>query len=833
MRILVAHENLDFDALGSLLLARRLFPGFAVLLGGLEGHMKEVVALFSDHLDLVPAAEVDLLAVSEVILLDNARPERIGPLKGLVGRVPFHVFDHHPSSPGDVPAVGGVVRPVGATVSLLVPLLEARGVQLTPLEATLAYAGLWEDTGGFSFPSTTEEDLRAGAFFLAQGANPAQVRDWVRERYPQEARALLTQLLRKGRVMEVEGFRLLLAQAQEKGYVPALAPLAHTLLDLFDAQGVLMVLKLGRDTLFIARSKGRLDVGGWLSEVGGGGHPRAAFARVRGVKLALGRLLDALPRHLEREPVLAERMTKRVETLPPTTVREALNLLRERGYGGMPVVEGGKEGARILGIARRRDLEKALRHGLGHLSVTAFLSRAVILPPDAPLAQAEEALKTGVGRVVVAEKVEEGEYRFLGIFTRTDLYRTDPPRPLSLGEEVLARLPEGVRRVLWALQEAFPRGVYLVGGAVRDALLGFAQGLDIDLVLEGLKAEEVARALVGRFGGSYGLHVAFGTARVQLPFGLVVDLAEAREEYYPYPGALPRVRPSSIAKDLERRDYTVNAMALALGDLRLLDPYGGLQDLKARLLRPLHPLSFVEDPTRIARGARLAARLGFRLAEEAFPQVKPALLPEVLDKVSGSRLRDELYLILKEPEPTRALEVLEDWGALRPLFGLTPPRKGLLERVPEPAAVLPRQGNTEGPAEKLRSSEPLEARLLLLLYEQEDPEGVARRLALPRRLLEGVRLLRNPPEDPAPLKEEPLRSAFLALFPEKEAWLYQERRKLKGRDLLALGLSPGPKVGEILRKVEEARARGEVKGFEEELELARKLIGDGTSLVPQ
>lgn len=810
MRILAAHENLDFDALGSLLLARRLFPGVAVLLGGLEGHMKEVVALFSDHLDLVPAGELDLQEVSEVVLVDNARPERIGPLRRLLGRVPFHVFDHHPPSPGDVPAVGGVVRPVGATVSLLVPPLRARGVGLTPLEATLAYAGLWEDTGGFSFPSTTEEDLEAGAFLLAQGARPAQVRDWVRERYPQEARALLTQLLRKGRVVEVEGFRLLLAQAREEGYVPALAPLAHTLLDLFDAQGVLMVLKLGRDTLFIARSKERLDVGRWLAEVGGGGHPRAAFARVRGVRSALKGLLDALPRHLEREPTLAERMTKRVETLPPTTVREALNLLLERGYGGMPVVEKGARGVRVLGIARRRDLEKAVRHGLGHLGVTAFLSRAVVLPPDAPLARAEEALKTGVGRVLVGEEVGEGEYRLLGIFTRTDLYRTEPPRAPSPGEEVLARLPEGVRRVLLALKEAFPRGVYLVGGVVRDALLGFAPGPDVDLVLEGLRAEEVARALVGRFGGSYGLHVAFGTARVRLSFGLEVDLAEAREEYYPYPGALPKVRPSSIAKDLERRDYTVNAMALALEDLRLLDPYGGLLDLRARLLRPLHPLSFVEDPTRIARGARLAARLGFRLAEEALPQLRPALMPEVLGQVSAARLRDELYLILKEPEPTRALRLLEDWGALGPLFGLRPPREGLLERVQEP-----------------------EARLLLLLYEQERPEEAARRLALPRRVLEGVRLLRALPEDPTPLREEPLRSAFLALFPEKEAWLYQERRKLRGRDLLALGLSPGPRVGEILRKVEEARARGEVKGFEEELELARKLIGDGTSLVSQ
>lgn len=149
MRVVVAHENLDFDALGSMVLAGRLFPGSVLaLVGGLEGPLKEIAPLLEDRLDLMPAAEVALEKVSQVILVDNARPERIGPFKVLVGRVPFMVFDHHPRAPGDVPAVGGRVAQVGATVSLLVPLVRERGLTLSPLEATLAYAGLWEDTGG-------------------------------------------------------------------------------------------------------------------------------------------------------------------------------------------------------------------------------------------------------------------------------------------------------------------------------------------------------------------------------------------------------------------------------------------------------------------------------------------------------------------------------------------------------------------------------------------------------------------------------------------------------------------------------------------------------------
>ncbi|MCS6868757.1 CBS domain-containing protein [Thermus sp.] len=826
MRVVVAHENLDFDALGSMVLAGKLFPGsLLALVGGLEGPLKDLAPLLEDRLDLVPASEVPLDRVSELILVDNARPERIGPFRALVGRVPCQVFDHHPPAPGDVPAVGGRVAPVGAAVSLLVSLLRERGLGLTPLEATLAYAGLWEDTGGFSFPSTTPMDLEAAWELARMGAEIPRVREWVRPHLGEEARAVLRALLRTAQVVEREGFRLLLARAKEEGYVPALAPLAHTLLDLHEADGVLLVLRLGREVLLIARSKARLDVGRWLSQVGGGGHPRAAFARVRGVRHAVRHLLESLPRYLDPEPTLREVMTAPVETLAPTTVGEALRLLEERGYGAMPValpLEGG--GVRLLGLARRRDLKKAERLGLAHHPVEGFLARAVVLPPETPLSRMEPYLKEGGGRVLVGEPLGEG-YRLLGIFTRTDLYRKAPLGEKPVGERILEALPEGARRVLLALKEAFPQGVYLVGGAVRDALLG-RSGPDLDLVLEpGVRVGEVARFLAERFGGSYGLHYGFGTGRVRLSFGLVVDLAESREEVYPYPGALPQVRPAPIAKDLERRDYTVNAMALSLAAWELLDPYGGLRDLEARLLRPLHPLSFVEDPSRIVRGARLAARLAFRFAEEALKALPPALLPEVLKTASQSRLRDELLLTLEEDTFHQALSLLQELSALQALYGLRlPPAEPFGRLRPSPE---------EPQAERLL----LEARLLLLLYFQEAPLERAQALGIPKRLQEALGLLlraaRGEEVEREALGREPLRGAFLALFPEKEAWLREKRRVLMGRDLLSLGMRPGPQVGEVLRRVAEARARGEVKTFEEELALARKLVGDGTLSPPR
>ncbi len=206
----------------------------------------------------------------------------------------------------------------------------------------------------------------------------------------------------------------------------------------------------------------------------------------------------------------------------------------------------------------------------------------------------------------------------------------------------------------------------------------------------------------------------------------------------------------------------------------------------------------MEDPSRIVRGARLAARLAFRFAEEALRILPPALLPEVLRTASRSRLRDELLLTLEEDTFYEALALLEELGALRPLYGLSLPEKAPFARLRLPEDTLGRAL--------------VEARLLLLLFSQEDPLGRARALAVPKRLQEDLALLlqakRGEEVPKEALDKEPLRSVFLALFPEREAWLRERRRVLRGRDLLEMGLPPGPKVGEVLRRVAEARARG-------------------------
>lgn len=212
--------------------------------------------------------------------------------------------------------------------------------------------------------------------------------------------------------------------------------------------------------------------------------------------------------------------------------------------------------------------------------------------------------------------------------------------------------------------------VHLVGGGVRDLLLG-RPVLDLDLVVEG-DAGRLARALSRQRGGRAVLHHAFGTAKWVGEDGVAVDLAQARTEHYAEPAALPSVSPASLAADLSRRDFSINAMALSLDPDhlgQLADPHGGWTDLGAGRLRALHGRSFEDDPTRMYRAARFGARFGFRLDDETTLLLEAAVESGVLNRLGRERLGAEVDRILQEETAPEALGCLAKWGLLRPLSG--------------------------------------------------------------------------------------------------------------------------------------------------------------------
>ncbi len=402
----------------------------------------------------------------------------------------------------------------------------------------------------------------------------------------------------------------------------------------------------------------------------------------------------------------------------------------------------------------------------------------------------------------------------------------------SLPAEVYAWLAQVIDAT-----RAHGRSIYLVGGPVRDLLLRRAI-TDLDFVVEG-DAWPVARTFAEQVGGNLTQHAAFRTAAVELqqngtPF--VIDFVTARREIYPAPAALPVVEPSHILDDLHRRDFTINTLALRLDSPQplLLDPYAGQSDLAARLIRVLHDRSFVDDPTRILRAARFAARLQFTVEPHTRALIEAALAERMLERTSAQRILNELWLLLEEPAPLQALYLLHELRAL--------PQLGLVWSDTWPQLFAAAQSTDLGDAA-------LPDVLFGLLVWPLDPvqrQALTEHYNLPaakRKLIDELSCplpmsVSQPDVHPAELEQllQPYSPAALRVLqltkPELSDQLtyYLDRLKtlppmLSGTDLQELGIPPGPIYRQILSTLRAAQLSGAVRTREAALRWIRDKYG--------
>jgi tRNA nucleotidyltransferase (CCA-adding enzyme) len=332
---------------------------------------------------------------------------------------------------------------------------------------------------------------------------------------------------------------------------------------------------------------------------------------------------------------------------------------------------------------------------------------------------------------------------------------------------------------------------YLVGGVVRDLLLGIG-GADIDIAIEGDPEE-----LVDLPGFTLERDALFLTGRLAQR-GAKIDVAQARSESYPQPGALPEVRPASLRADLARRDFTVNAMAFPLtGAEELIDPHGGLDDLRAGLLRVLHEGSFVDDPTRALRAARYAARFGFELE----PGTAALLGDADLSTVSEHRIDSELRRIAAEDDPAKALALVVDWRVMPSLDPQAP------ERVAEVARLAGAEPWSEWVDREL-------AVMLAIVRPLPQIRELAK--ATPERPSEAARLAE--PWDPAQLiVARALGAEWLDRYASE--WRHVQL-EITGDDLLEQGIPEGPAIGDGLEAALSGKLDGEISGRDEELGIA-------------
>jgi tRNA nucleotidyltransferase (CCA-adding enzyme) len=878
MDVITTHMNADFDSLASMLAAKKLYPNAVLVFPGSQERSLRDFFIHSTlyAFEVERMKNIDLQEVKRLILVDTRQGSRIGKFSEVVSKpdLEIHIYDHHPPSPDDLHGSLEVVSEVGSTTTLLLNILQERGIEITSDEATIMLLGIYEDTGNLTFPSTKEEDFIAAGYLVRKGANLNILSNVITKELTAEQVFLLNDLIQSATRYSVHGIDVVIAQASVDRYVGDIALLVHKLKDMENLDVLFVLVRMEDRVYFIGRSRiEEVNVADIASELGGGGHPTASSATLKGMTLieAHDRLMKVLQEMVRPRKIARDVMLFPVKTIEPDrTLGEAGEILTRYNLTILPVLQDGK----VTGFISKQVVEKALHHGLqGSLIKEYMTTEFQEVSPDASFSRIQELI---IGQNQSFLPVLEND-RLVGTISIGDVMRVLQEEMLKSvkGPSILESQPlYGRKKMIYKLmKERFPErildllmefgkagdqlgySVYAVGGFVRDLLMR-VENLDVDIVVEG-DGIRLAEEFEKKFPSRIRTHRKFGTAIILFPDGLKVDVATARLEVYDFPGALPTVERGSIKMDLYRRDFTINTVAIQLNPKafgELIDFFGGMKDIKEKAIRVLHNLSFVEDPTRIFRAIRFEQRLGFQIGKHTQNLMKNAVKMGFMERLSGGRILSELILILQEEDPIPALNRMRDFN----LFYLLHPRLKFDENVEN---IFEQIHHVVSWFDLLFLEERYE-RWVIYFYGLIDflKEGeiyeICQRLAMNdkirNKVVEGKRqadqgLLQifswinadlQPKRseiysvlDPLPTEAKLFMMAKTTqMATRRYISLYFTQLKdtkpfLKGRDLIQMGIKPGPSIRKTLADLLRARLDEQVLTRQDELEYISKAHG--------
>ncbi len=883
LTIILTHNDADFDALAALVAATKIYPGsYALIPQGiqpdaalfLENHGAQLPLKTFTGGEEYPPAEI-------AVIVDCRQRKRMGIFEPIVNRArEVHIYDHHPPSPDDLEGSEIRVEPVGAVTTLLLEEIRQRRILMSELENTFMLLGIYRDTASLTGANTTPRDAAAAAYLWDQGINVALFQEYMHAVPAAYRESLFTKLLEASELFELCERRILLTTVPAEEQRGGMGMLIRRFQQIEEVDLALTIVTLPRGAVYLdARSTADdLDLLLLLAPLGAKGHRRAVTTEIKTEEAAAlrERLLDLLERYLPPPASALEIASTPVAAVEAAwSVTRAQEYLEAEGYDASPVVEEGK----VAGMISGRDLQKALRSEFGHAPVQDFMRRHPVTasPRESVTALRRAFVEHKTRQIVITGDAGEP----LGMVTPVDilryLYRLDRrsqsplprgslvktesrPEPSALDNVealIRARFPSlWLSRLLLMGQRAALAGssVYLVGGAIRDLLLGASLAKDLDFAVIP-DAISFAGEMVRFLGGKLKVFEQFGTASIYLEEGLRLDFATARQEIYASPAALPQVEGTeSLKNDLYRRDFTINTLACSIlpGSFgQLYDFFNGREDLSRGVIRTLYNLSFVDDPLRVLRAVRFEQRFGFRIDEGTLALIVKALRSRVLDRISRRRLAQEISLIYEEHDPAAVLMRLQELNILKFIYPRLSPNHKTWQRLNRIAETLAWAEMREWPSPPEKELVYLGG--LILDLRKQDQQAILRRLGLSRRragvVLQGCRDVPLLLEELSSSGGASLRPSILVnrldpLAPESllllhalaknravqdNVRLYLEslqhvRPRLRGGALKELGLQPGPLFGEILSALRRAVLDGELRSYDEELDFVHSYL---------
>jgi tRNA nucleotidyltransferase (CCA-adding enzyme) len=877
MEVITTHVNADFDAFGSMVAAKKLYPNAVLAFAGSqEKSLRDFFlksALYAFNLKKLK--NIDLKKVKRIILVDIRQKNRIGKFSRIVNKqgIDLHIYDHHSPSVDDLHGSVEEVKEVGSTVTILCQALKKKKIDISPDEATVMMLGIYEDTGNLTFSSTRKEDYLAAAYLLSKGADLNVVSDILTKEFTAEQIALLNELVESASTFTVNGIDVVLAKVSSSAYISDFSVLVHRLRDMENIDVLFALARMEDRVYLVARSRIKeIDVGEIAREFGGGGHSTAASASIKDLTIIQveEKLRSALRNKMSPPRTARDFMSFPVKTINAIeSLDKAGQILTRYNINVLPVLKRG----RLVGLISRQVIEKASHHGLKDLPAEEYMIREFsVVDPETPWSVIQKIIIENNQRFLpVTEK-----RKLVGGITRTDLLRVlhvdlveEPHYLFEQGvtssrrqkrimthqmKEQLTRGMVGILKNLGVVAEKMGVNAYVVGGFARDIFLR-RENLDIDVVIEG-DGIEFAKKVASKNKGRVRVHRKFGTAVITFPDGFKVDVASARLEYYDSPAALPQVEMSSIKLDLYRRDFTINTLAIRLNPSffgELIDFFGARKDIKEKTIRVIHNLSFVEDPTRILRAIRFEKRFGFRIGKLTLSLIENAVKMNFLDRLDGRRLLTELILMLQEEDAISNIKRMHELNILpfiHPGISFDDTTGVLMGNISEVINWHELSFLEEtcerwkvyffGLINGLKKNEVLSLCTHLSMNEKEQKEVVRNREYVKKALVNiaGQHRLSNSKlyHLLKPLSVESL-LFLMAKVTRKDTkkavstfltQLKHTRIKTTGEDLKKLGLSPGKLYKSIMDKLLEAKLDGKTRGKREEIAFVKEKFLKGS-----
>jgi len=875
LEVITTHMNADFDSLASMLAAKKLYPeAIMVFPGAQEQNLRNFFLHTSSYLfDLKRIKDVDLNEVKRLILVDTRQKKRIGKFKKLLDKnaLEIHIYDHHPPSDDDIKGDFELIQELGAGTSILTKIIREKGIKITPDEATLMSLGIYEDTGSFTYASTKAEDHDAAAWLLEQGASLNTISDMLTRELTAEQVWLLNDLMASATKNNINGVEVVIAKARSDRYIGDFAVLVQKFMEMENLNVIFGLAQMENRVYLVARSRiPEINVAEIAFEFGGGGHPQAASATIIDKTLIQTEeeLNTILLSKINFERLAKDMMTSpAIYISPEATIREASDVLTGYTINVLMVID---ENRTLKGYISRQMVDRATFLGLEMRPVKEYMNVEFFhVGPDATLNEIQDLIINNKVRILPVLK----DSQLLGVITRTDLLtilieRSSTPeflydsedvprfvRKKNIGNLLKERLPVKIIKILKDLGEIADNldfNAYLVGGLVRDVILK-RKNLDVDIVIEG-EGIQFAKTFADHFGAKVRSYPKFGTAVVVMPDGFKIDVATARIEHYESAAALPEVKLSSLKRDLFRRDFTINTLAVHLNKGHygtLIDHFGATRDIKERTLRVLHNLSFVEDPTRILRAIRFEQRFGFKIGKLTESLIQNAVNIHCFENLSGKRLFIELKLILKEEDPIGIIERMDGYDLLKfisPDLRLTEELRDVLTTIKGilvwfnllylSVTYKPWKVYFLGLTSSLSDTALNNLAERMQVQDKEILSMISARQEV-RQALKELSLLKDkknyslyrilspfPPEillyGMAKTRSEKIKRSISTFFTK----LRETEVFLKGKDLINMGYKPGRFFKEIFDSILEAKMEGNVSTKEDEVEFVKDRFGN-------